>query len=94
MVQFSWRKESMMLKHLLAVLVSVFWIMGATSHAQVDWPRRPVVIVVPYPAGGNTDTMARLLAEQLRQRFGQPFIVENRPAGGGTVAAESQLVVR
>ena len=51
------------------------------------WPERPVTLLVPFPAGGNTDTMARLLAERLQTRLGQPFVVENRPAGGGIVAA-------
>ncbi len=51
------------------------------------WPQRPVTVVVPFPAGGNTDTMARLASEFLTQRLGQQFIVENRPTAGGTVAA-------
>ncbi|HEY8579711.1 MAG TPA: tripartite tricarboxylate transporter substrate binding protein [Beijerinckiaceae bacterium] len=51
------------------------------------WPARTVTIVVPYPAGGNTDMMARLAGEFLAKRFGQGFVVENRPAGNGAVAA-------
>ena len=57
-----------------------------SAHAQ-KWPDRPVTIIVPFPAGGNTDTMARLLADKLQTKFGSPFVVENRPAGGGVVAA-------
>ncbi len=51
------------------------------------WPSRPVTVVVPFPAGGNTDTMARLASEYLSAKLGQQFVVENRPTGGGIVAA-------
>ena len=50
-----------------------------------DWPARPVTIVVPFGAGGNTDMMARLAAQDLSQKFGQNFIVENRPSSGGVI---------
>jgi tripartite-type tricarboxylate transporter receptor subunit TctC len=50
-----------------------------------DWPTRPVTIVVPFGAGGNTDMMARLAAQDLSQKFGQNFIVENRPSPGGVI---------
>jgi tripartite-type tricarboxylate transporter receptor subunit TctC len=49
------------------------------------WPDRPVRIVSPYPPGGSTDALARLVAEGLRRRFGQPFVVENRPGAGGAI---------
>jgi tripartite-type tricarboxylate transporter receptor subunit TctC len=48
------------------------------------WPARPVRIVVPYPPGGTTDILARLLGEHLKDEFGQPFVIENKP-GAGTV---------
>jgi tripartite-type tricarboxylate transporter receptor subunit TctC len=51
----------------------------------MDWPTRSVTIVVPFGAGGNTDMMARLAAQQLSEKFGQPFVVENRPGAGGAV---------
>ena len=50
-----------------------------------DWPAHPVTIVVPFGAGGNTDTMARLAAQDLSKKFGQNFIVENRPSPGGVL---------
>ncbi|WP_158295450.1 Bug family tripartite tricarboxylate transporter substrate binding protein [Crenalkalicoccus roseus] len=53
--------------------------------AQEGWPSRPVTLLVPYAPGGSNDVVARLLAPQLERRFGQPFIVENRPGGGGSV---------
>lgn len=51
------------------------------------WPQRPVRIVVAAPAGSSVDIVARVVAEGLREKWGQPVIVDNKPAAGGTVAA-------
>jgi tripartite-type tricarboxylate transporter receptor subunit TctC len=51
-----------------------------------DWPVRPVTVVVPLAAGGNTDMMARLAAQHLTDKLRQTFIVENRPSAGGAIA--------
>lgn len=61
---------------------AVAWL--APAHA-LDWPNRPVTVVVPLAAGGNTDMMARIGAQHLAEKFGQPFIVENRPSAGGAL---------
>src|SRR4051794_40071592 len=59
---------------------------AATSlRAQPAWPDHTVKIIVPYPAGGSTDVLARLLAEELKQKFGQSFVIENRPGAGGNI---------
>ena len=42
-------------------------------------------IIVPYPAGGSTDVLTRILAERLKDIFGQPFVIENRPGAGGNI---------
>jgi tripartite-type tricarboxylate transporter receptor subunit TctC len=50
--------------------------------AQPAWPDRPVRIIIPFGAGGPIDMVGRLLAEHLKERLGQPFIIENRPGAG------------
>jgi tripartite-type tricarboxylate transporter receptor subunit TctC len=62
---------------------------GAISSAAFadDYPQRAVNLVVPLPPGGATDLFARLLAQELRDKLRQPFVVENRPGAGTTVAA-------
>jgi tripartite-type tricarboxylate transporter receptor subunit TctC len=54
-----------------------------------DYPVRPVKIVVPFPAGGSNDIIARIFAQKLAERSGQTFIVENRGGAGGNIGAES-----
>jgi len=57
--------------------------------AQADWPNRPIKLVVGFPAGGLTDGYARVYGEQLRQKLGQPVVVENKPGAGSILACET-----
>lgn len=57
-------------------------------HAQAPYPSKPIRIVVPYPAGGSTDTLARTLGDTLSQRLGQPVVVENKGGAGGIIGTD------
>ena len=52
------------------------------------WPARPVRLVIPFPAGGSTDIVGRLLADKLSQSLGQPFVIDNRAGAGGTMGSD------
>ena len=64
---------------------------GAPALAQGtgDYPSRPITLVVPFPAGGHTDAIARMVAEQLGQRLRQPVVIENRPGVNGSLGTEA-----
>src|SRR5690242_165079 len=55
-----------------------------------DYPNRPVNFVVPFAPGGSTDVLGRLVGQQLSERLGKPFVIENRP-GAGTLTAALQV---
>jgi tripartite-type tricarboxylate transporter receptor subunit TctC len=57
----------------------------AIARAQAAWPNRQVRFIVPFPPGGGTDTIGRIIADQLGKTFGQTFVVDNRGGAGGTV---------
>lgn len=59
------------------------------ARAQSAWPDRPIRVIVPFAAGGNADTIARLLQPRLQEKLGQPVVVENRPGAGGGVGADA-----
>ena len=67
----------------LAVLLALAaWPAGAQ-----DYPTRPVTLVMPYPPGGGTDFIGRMLAQGMERRLGQPFVLEYRPGAGSAIAA-------
>ena len=63
-------------------------LLAASAFAQSDYPNKPVKIIVPFPAGGTSDVMARMVAEELGKILKQPFIVENVGGAGGVIGTE------
>ena len=74
-----------MTRLLLSLALSIAALAGAP--AQAAWPDKPVTVVVPFPPGGSTDSLARTLTVPLQAAFGQTFIVDNRAGATGTIGA-------
>ncbi|MEJ5029813.1 Bug family tripartite tricarboxylate transporter substrate binding protein [Comamonas sp. MYb69] len=68
-----------------ALLALAMVAVGGGAQAQDPWPSRPITLVVPFPPGGPTDMVARVLAQQVGQQLGQTVIVDNRPGANGNI---------
>lgn len=79
-----------MLKALLAAALSVAWALHGADLADAaqTYPTRPIKVVVPFPPGGPTDGMARIISERLGAVLGQPIVVENRGGAGGSIGGK------
>ena len=73
----------------LIALAAVGGMLAAGLAAAQAYPARPVKLVVPYPPGGPTDIVARVVAQQLSEQTGQQFVVENKAGAGGNLGAEA-----
>jgi tripartite-type tricarboxylate transporter receptor subunit TctC len=77
---------------LVRVLMTALMLLSAGGAlAQPDYPSRPIEIVVPFSPGGGTDLIARLLADYMGKKWGQPMLVVNKPGGGGMIGALAAL---
>lgn len=76
-----------MKKRLACTVAAVLSVFAVAGTAQAAWPDRAITIVVPFPAGGGTDTFARPLAQQLGQQLGQSVVIDNKGGAGGTLGA-------
>jgi tripartite-type tricarboxylate transporter receptor subunit TctC len=79
------------MKKAVLTALCVFWALygGVTSNAQAeDYPNRPIKVVIPFPPGGPTDSVARIISERLNAVLGQPIVVENRGGAGGGVGGK------
>jgi tripartite-type tricarboxylate transporter receptor subunit TctC len=74
-------------RHLLALVTAAALPFAAQAQGN-NWPGKPVHIVVPAPPGSSIDVIARLLGEKLRERWGQPVIVDNKPGAGGMLGVD------
>ncbi len=74
-----------------AFLIVTFAALCAGTGAAIaaDYPNRPIKWIVPYPPGGTTDVLARIMAQALTERLGQTVIVENKPGGGNNIGTEA-----
>src|SRR6187402_198299 len=73
-----------MKKFLSAFAIAFAAVTGAQAQT---WPSKPVTLVVPFPAGGSTDSIARAIGPKLSAAYGQPFVVDNKPGATGTIGA-------
>jgi|SRR5215207_2371928 len=76
-----------MTKALLSVLVGMM--LATTSLQAQEWPAKPVRVIVPFGPGSTPDVVARLIADHLQQKLGQPFVVENKPGASGNTGTDA-----
>jgi tripartite-type tricarboxylate transporter receptor subunit TctC len=69
----------------VASVAATLW--PGTASPQGVFPTKPVKVLVPYPAGGTNDVLARIVADKLQAKWGQPIVIENRTGAGGNIAA-------
>jgi len=74
-----------------AALALALLALGAAPALALDYPTRAVRVIVPYPAGGTTDIMARLVANYISEKLGQTFVVENKPGGGTNIGTQEVI---
>src|SRR5690606_18354470 len=77
---------------LLACAFMATGLLAALAAGAQDYPQRPIRLIVGYPAGGNTDIVARILAGRMSERLGQQVVVDNRPGASGLIGGS--LVVK
>ena len=82
------RRSTLLKTTYLAITFIAFYATGSAAWAQSDYPSKPVKIIVPFPAGGTSDVLGRMVAEELGKILKQPFIVENIGGAGGVIGTE------
>ena len=76
------------MKPAILVFALLAFVSGPGPASALDYPTRPVRWVVPYPPGGTTDVLARIMAQWLSEKMGEQFIIENKPGGGNNIGTE------
>src|SRR6185295_15976925 len=72
-----------------ATLLAVCLLLYAHTVRADDYPNRPITLIVPYPAGGGVDTIARVMAAKLAPALGQQIVIENRPGAGAVIGTRA-----
>jgi tripartite-type tricarboxylate transporter receptor subunit TctC len=75
-------------RHILAAFFACHLAMTAGSAAAQTYPAKPVRLVVPFPAGGATDVLARVISQYAADKLGQPIVIDNKPGAGGTIGSD------
>jgi tripartite-type tricarboxylate transporter receptor subunit TctC len=77
------------MRFMTVMLAALLALTGAAMPQDAKYPARTITLVVPFPAGGSADALPRIVAEKLRERLGQPVIIENRPGAAGSTGSGS-----
>ncbi|MEO7391742.1 MAG: tripartite tricarboxylate transporter substrate binding protein [Ramlibacter sp.] len=80
-----------LLKRIVSALVLLGCALALPAIAQSDYPNKPIRWIVPYPPGGTTDILARLMGQYLSQKLGQQVVIENRAGGGNNIGTEMAI---
>lgn len=74
---------------LLLATVSAVAVLGASAASRAEYPERPITLIVPFPPGGSTTIVARIIADKMSQTLGKSIVVDNRGGAGGTIATRA-----
>src|SRR3954469_6382343 len=76
---------------LARLVMGALCLVALSAAAQTTWPNRPVKLIVPFPPGGGSDAVGRVIAGKLSERLGQQVVVDNRPGAGGSMGTEAAV---
>src|SRR5689334_10955793 len=80
----------MVLFHTRLIVIVLLAALGSgTGGALAEYPDRPIRLIVPFPAGGTVDVVARLITARMAEELKQPFVIENRGGAGGVIATDA-----